>query len=236
MTNTRKYSKQNMYRQTCFFRYLSQSYGPQCFYLTEPNNTLRHTKELCPEDAHLAQLFRKALSDIGCGNMDTINIYSTLLKHVDQPIDQAMLSFVDYAKELEARRKAREERDKSWLQLQSRFNGVVIGMSNQQRAGRYLDMNPDGFAIDVQLASGKYKTQFAFVQKHIEDLKLYVTETIQDSPNILKRIGNLDFYYLSDITLKRSSEVRFQFTVKPGIAAILDENRAKIDETDNYAT
>lgn len=102
-----------------------------------------------------------------------------------------------------------EKEKKDWEKMKETFGGNVLKM------GR-VDFRTDlDFTVRLSLSSGGYKRQIEYVKNNSQDIIDYVCAEIQKRQTVMNKIGSLNFYYVSRITVTRQSEVELMFSLKP---------------------
>lgn len=89
------------------------------------------------------------------------------------------------------------------------FGGYVIGFLY-----RDLDVRQYDFSIPLLLRSDSFEARKKFVLENKEKLISIALRDIQNSTKVKNKVGDLSFYELSEITVRRVPEVEFTFSVK----------------------
>ncbi len=96
-----------------------------------------------------------------------------------------------------------------WVNQRDRFDGWIIGIDKQ-----YFNMHPTGFSVCILLKSSEMNKQAAFVKENCKDILCWCTEEIPSQPRIMKKIGSIDYYKPTEITLLATNEIEVFYEVK----------------------
>lgn len=102
------------------------------------------------------------------------------------------------------------------------FDGMVIGFDKQSFTRTDRD-----FSFSISLRSCPYKEQVQFVRENKNKLVAYAKAKVQEYYKFKRHIGNLAYYYLSDMVVTRDSQVQFVFSIRKEIEMILSEEDDK---------
>ena len=103
----------------------------------------------------------------------------------------------------------RKQEEKDWEKMKETFDGNVL------KIGRVEFRTVLDFTVRLSLLSGGYKRQIEYVKNNSQNIIDYVCAEIQKRQRVMNRIGSLNFYYVSQITVTRQSEVELMFSLKP---------------------
>lgn len=109
------------------------------------------------------------------------------------------------------------ESEKSKL-AKRQLQELVLGVDKR------IDYREKGFIVNVSLRSATYKEQVAFVKGHKRDIYEYVMEELRSNTNLINKIGSLNYYELSNVTVTRDSRIVFLYDIKKEIEDLLNEN------------
>ena len=97
-----------------------------------------------------------------------------------------------------------------WLSFKEKYGPVVIGIDGS------IDVYPTGFSVRVLFNSDEqFEDRKKFVKEHKKEFLNYVIGELEDKKGLMKRIGSLQYYTPTLITvLRKSAEVDVKFEVK----------------------
>lgn len=96
-----------------------------------------------------------------------------------------------------------------WNDLSKLFDGNIFGMDKK------IDYRQDGsFAVYVQLKSGNYEDQKFYIIQNRDKIITWLLSEMSNKTQLMKRIGFIGWYELSNITLLRCSMIEFLFSLK----------------------
>lgn len=119
-------------------------------------------------------------------------------------LDNCMRKYVvdrNYRKQLDNKRK--------WVT--DTTDGMVLMVEKD------IDIRSNSFSVRMSLRSIPFKEQVDYVKNNKQKLYNVLIEYMSEKDSMMKKIGDFNFYYVSNITVTRSSEVEFLFSLKPGI-------------------
>ncbi len=103
----------------------------------------------------------------------------------------------------------RKKEKKDWEKMKEIFGGAVL------KVGRVDFRTNLDFTVRLSLSSDEYERQIEYVKNNSQDIIDYVCAEIQKRQTVMNKIGSLNFYYVSRITVTRQSEVELMFSLKP---------------------
>lgn len=113
-----------------------------------------------------------------------------------------------HASEILAKKEAGQY-GQEWIDTRRRFGGMVIGIDSN------IDVFPTGFSVRCLLNSGHdFSARRDFVRENGKELVKYVREEVGKARWAMKKIGDLRFYRVSEVTVLRVPEVELKFEVK----------------------
>ncbi len=96
-----------------------------------------------------------------------------------------------------------------WVNQRDRFDGWIIGIDKQ-----YFNMHSTGSSVCILLKSSEKNERAAFVKENCKDILSWCTEEIPSQPRIMKKIGSIDYYNPTEITLLANNEIEVFYEVK----------------------
>ena len=82
---------------------------------------------------------------------------------------------------------------------------------------KHIDFRANSFSVRMSLRQLPFEDQVNYVRENKQTLYDVLIEYLSENKSAMKKIGDFKFYYVSNITVTRASEVEFLFSLKPGI-------------------
>jgi hypothetical protein len=170
-------------------------------------------------------LFMKKMFRLGCiGRED--NYYSAIVeKFLIMQAGKDMSDFIKNAPIYAQRCKEKRERAKS----ERKRKEIATAQSLKPFDGKVLRIDPKidyrgvDFAVYVVCRPMSYEERKLFAIENKRELILFVAEWLRQNKRFISKMGDLSLYRLSDITITRSCEIEFLFSLKPVYETLLAE-------------
>ena len=108
-------------------------------------------------------------------------------------------------------RNLRQEREKKSQWITDVTNDMVLTVE------KHIDFRANSFSVRMSLRQLPYEKQVNYVKHNKRKLYDVLIKYLSENKSAMKKIGDFNFYYVSNITVTRASEVEFLFSLKPGI-------------------
>lgn len=144
--------------------------------------------------------------------MKKLNISDNqMCRLLDKCVGEDMSYVVNCIRNYVINRNYRKQLDKKRQWITDATDGMVLIVEKD------IDFRSNSFSIRMSLRSIPFEDQVDYVKNNKQKLYEVLIQYISEKDSMMKKIGDFNFYYVSNITVTRASEVEFLFSLKPGI-------------------
>ena len=144
--------------------------------------------------------------------MKKLNISDNqMCRLLDKCVGKDMSYLVECIRKYVKDRDYRKQLDKKRQWITDATDGMVLIVEKD------IDFRSNSFSVRMSLKTIPFKKQVDYVKNNKQKLYDVLIKYISEKDLLMKKIGDFNFYYVSNITVTRASEVEFLFSLKPGI-------------------
>lgn len=144
--------------------------------------------------------------------MKKLNISDNqMCRLLDKCVGKDMSYLVECIRKYVKDRDYRKQLDKKRQWITDATDGMVLIVEKD------IDFRSNSFSVRMSLKTMPFKKQVDYVKNNKQKLYDVLIKYISEKDLLMKKIGDFNFYYVSNITVTRASEVEFLFSLKPGI-------------------
>ena len=145
--------------------------------------------------------------------------YGFLSKNVGAPESSLYNEIRRRVKNRDKYKISEQELLRKWRENEAKyFDGMILGLDRSS-----FDITEKDFSFAISLRTCPFAEQTKFVRENAKAIKEYVISVARNSPKTKRYIGDLRYYYISEMIVTRDSQIRVVFSLRKEIESILGD-------------
>lgn len=187
-------------------------FSPDCVYYIDNNIIQKRrykgspTAEMLNETDH----FLSVLASMGYTPRESF-LEKLLTEYTGHPYSDLMAEVKDRVLRNKVQRELRQADEDSakWNELKAKFSGVITGLDR-----KFLNVHPNGFSVRILTRQLPYEQLKRFVENNQKELILWCTEEVKAVQRFINKIGDLNYYTVTELLVLRTAEIEVFYDVK----------------------